>query len=294
VDWANERYVRVYTRDTVSWKLCDWRAHTVLLHLFRKVDRAGVLDVGDDGLVGLAAVLELPLEIVEPGIEQLTKSKGGRAPTVTFTGSAYAIPNFIEAQETPQSNPQRTRESRARRRDAAALATRNASEVTRNASQPTRGETSSNEVSHDDTPNPSQTRPDLMSGKPDDPALAFANKAIELINAHAGTKYRPTSGAVIGLCRNLIKNKHTLEQAERVIASKRAWIDDPKMGQFFRPATLLAAKNFATYLDDLEANQNTTATSRGSTTTPLQQTSTREEAVSPLMFAFADVAGGAG
>lgn len=94
LDWANERYVRVYTRDTTTWKLCDWRARTVLLHLFRKVDRSGVLDVGDDGVAGLAAVLELPLEeIVEPGIAQLVK-RG----TVEHGNGAYVIPNFIEAQ----------------------------------------------------------------------------------------------------------------------------------------------------------------------------------------------------
>ncbi len=118
MDWSNERYVRLYTRDTATWKLLNWRARTVLLHLFRKVDRAGVLDVGDDGIEGLAAVLELPLEIVEPGIEQLTRVRSrSRHSTIVHTGSAYLLPNFIEAQETPQSDPQRKRESRARRRD---------------------------------------------------------------------------------------------------------------------------------------------------------------------------------
>lgn len=118
MDWANERYVRLYTRDTATWKLLDWRARTVLLHIIRKVDRAGVLDVGDDGIEGLAAVIELPLDIVEGGIEQLTRpGSRGRQPTIVETGAAYLLPNFIEAQETSQSDPQRKRESRARRRD---------------------------------------------------------------------------------------------------------------------------------------------------------------------------------
>jgi uncharacterized phage protein (TIGR02220 family) len=254
MDWANERYVRVYTRDTVSWKLCDWRAHTTLLHLFRKVDRAGVLDVGDDGTAGLAAVLELPNEVVGPGIEQLTRaSASGRSPTVAYTGSSYVILNFIEAQEAPQSDPQRARESRARRRDVAALESRNVSEESRNVSEPSRGVTPCHEASRGVTP--SQTRPDQtkdMSGKPD-AGLAFAEKAIALINRHAGTRYQPDSTAVRKLVKALIRNRHTPEQAEKVIESKRAWIGDPKMGEFFRPATLLAATNFATYLDDLEA-----------------------------------------
>jgi uncharacterized phage protein (TIGR02220 family) len=123
-----------------------------------------------------------------------------------------------------------------------------------------------------------------VSGKPD-AGLAFAEKAIGLINRHAGTKYRPDSDAVVKLVKALIKNRHTPEQAEQVIASKRAWVGDPKMGQFFRPATLLAAKNFATYLDDLEAG--TTATTTQSTgQQPYRQSADRAEAVSPLMAVF--------
>lgn len=123
MDWSNERYVRVYTRDTTTWKLLDWRGRVVLSLLFRKVDRAGVLDVGHDGVHGLAAVLELPLEIVEAGIAQLTASRGG-APTVVDTGTAYVLPNFLEAQEAPSSDAQRKRESRSRRRDVALAASR--------------------------------------------------------------------------------------------------------------------------------------------------------------------------
>lgn len=117
LDYSNERWVRLYTRDTATWKLVDWRARTVLLHLLRKVDRAGVLDVGDDGEIGLAAVLELPPEeIVAPGIAQLIK-RG----VVVNSGTAYALPAFLAAQEAPASDAQRQRDARDKRR-AAALA----------------------------------------------------------------------------------------------------------------------------------------------------------------------------
>ena len=112
MDYGNERWIRVYTRDTTTWKLIDWRARTVLLHLLRKVDRAGVLDVGEDGIDGLAAVLELPIgEVVEPGLHQLV-TRG----TVVATGAAYVIPNFITAQEAPSSDRQRQKDARERRR----------------------------------------------------------------------------------------------------------------------------------------------------------------------------------
>jgi len=253
MDWANERWVRVFTRDTVSWKLCDWRAHTTLLHLFRKVDRAGVLDVGDDGIAGLAAVLELPIEVVELGIEQLTRAGNGRLPTVVFSGASYVIPNFIEAQETPQSDPQRTRESRARRRDVASLVSRNVSGPTRNVSKASRADTSGHTASRTDTPD--QTKPDQtnhVSGEPD-LAVVLAQVAITEINRIANRNYKPESEAVSKLCRALAKAKRTPEQVRAVIASKRGWVGDPKMGQYFRPQTLLAAENFLAYLDDLEA-----------------------------------------
>jgi Meiotically up-regulated gene 113 len=112
MDWPNERYVRVYTRDTVTWKLLDWRGRTVLMLMLRKVDRSGVVDVGEDGAAGLAAVLELPIDVVEAGLAQLMKRR-----TIEHTGTAFVMPNFLEAQEAPQSDAQRKRASRERRRD---------------------------------------------------------------------------------------------------------------------------------------------------------------------------------
>ena len=119
MDWANERWVRLYTRDTTTWKMLDWRARTVLMHLLRKVDRAGVLEVGDTGTMGLAAVLELPLEVVEPGIERLLHQ---RLRVVVETPTAYVLPNFLDAQEAVQTTNHRSSEYRARKRDYALAA----------------------------------------------------------------------------------------------------------------------------------------------------------------------------
>ena len=97
---------------------------------------------------------------------------------------------------------------------------------------------------------PDETPPVLM---PVEPAQQFAEVAIAEINRIAGTKYKPDSAAVVKLCRALVRAKHTSDQAVRVVQSKSAWVGDAKMGEYFRPATLLAATNFAKYLDDLEA-----------------------------------------
>lgn len=116
MDWANERYVRFYVRDSTTWKLVDWKARCTLAMLLRKVDRAGVLEVGNHGVLGLAAVIELPLEVVEPGIAQLVDP---RIKVVVVTPTHYVVPNFIEAQEAVQTEAHRSREYRGRKRDLA-------------------------------------------------------------------------------------------------------------------------------------------------------------------------------
>jgi hypothetical protein len=121
MDWSNERYVRLYTRDTTSWKLFSWEARFVLMSLLRKVDRSGVLDVGNDGIEGLAALIEVPLEIAAVGVPQLLKRE-----TLVQRDTLFVMPNFLPAQEAKQSDAMRKREERERRRHAALAGTRHA------------------------------------------------------------------------------------------------------------------------------------------------------------------------
>ena len=163
LDYSNERWVRLYTRDTATWKLIDWRARTVLLHLLRKVDRAGVLDVGDDGEIGLAAVLELPPEeIVAPGIAQLVK-RG----VVVNSGTAYALPAFLAAQEAPASDAQRQRDARDRRRAATLAAASQRDQASRNVTGESRSVTERHENGERVTTCHSETRVDDPIRDPD-------------------------------------------------------------------------------------------------------------------------------
>jgi hypothetical protein len=114
MDWSNERYVRVYTRDTVTWKLWSWESRALWLFLLRKVDRAGVLDLDGSGSRGVAAIVEMPLEMVEIGLDGLIASRA-----VEWLDVCLVIPNFIEAQECTQTDAHRQRERRARRRELA-------------------------------------------------------------------------------------------------------------------------------------------------------------------------------
>jgi hypothetical protein len=157
LDYSNERYVRLYTRDTATWKLLAWEARALLTFIIRKVDRAGVIDVGEDGVVGLAAIVDMPEDVVEAHLPALIK-RG----CVTSTGTAYVLPNFIAAQEATASDKQRQRDSRERRRAAALDSVTERDSASRSVTEPSRVVTSGHAASQPVTPNqadPSQAEP---------------------------------------------------------------------------------------------------------------------------------------
>ena len=114
LEWSDERYVRLYTRDTSSWLLGPWEARAVLGPVLRKVDRAGTISLGDEGLEALAVVVLMPIEVVRVGMAWWLK-RG----TFELAGGTLVAVNFIEAQEAIASNAQRSREKRERARDRA-------------------------------------------------------------------------------------------------------------------------------------------------------------------------------
>jgi hypothetical protein len=89
----------------------SWQTRFVFMSLLRKVDRAGMIDVGAYGLKGLAVALAAPIEIVEAGVAELL-SDG----TIKQAGSMFVIPNFLHAQECSQSDRARKRAERERDR----------------------------------------------------------------------------------------------------------------------------------------------------------------------------------
>lgn len=111
MNWTDEPYVKVYLRDTPTWKLIGWEGRTVLLHLLRKVDRAGSVDF-QDGVEGVALLLELPEDIAQRGLDALTR-KG----VLVKRDHVLLLPNFVEAQKARMSDRLRQSESRARRRE---------------------------------------------------------------------------------------------------------------------------------------------------------------------------------
>jgi hypothetical protein len=117
VDWSNERYVRIYTRDTKTWKLLGWEGQAVLCLLARRFDRSGLLDdvrSGED--VALMIGGGFPEEIASIGLDKILKHD-----VMVLTAGGLLWPNFMEAQESSKSNTQRQREFRDKRRAEAKL-----------------------------------------------------------------------------------------------------------------------------------------------------------------------------
>jgi len=143
VDWSNERYFRLYIRDTVTWSLWAWEARALFSFLGRKMDRAGVLDLGGhEPAKAIAAIVGMPLDVVSEHLPALFESGA-----IELGETAVVMPNYIEAQEAVSSDKQRQAESRGRRRDRARLIP----DVTKR-DETSRGVTASHGESHPVTP----------------------------------------------------------------------------------------------------------------------------------------------
>ena len=114
VRWSDERYVKVYTRDTPDWLALGWEARALFWELLRKSDRAGLFELGKSGNRGISAVTLIPVEVVDRALPVLL-SDG----CVELHGTYLLIRNFIEAQEAYQSDNARQHKSRETARDKA-------------------------------------------------------------------------------------------------------------------------------------------------------------------------------
>lgn len=110
MDWSNEPFVRLYTRDTDDWLIMPWQSRALLPLLMRKCDPAGVVET-KRGAKGIAALVSLPIEVVEVGIAGLLEDG-----CVVDHDRGYLIRNFLDAQWAQRSDKLRQQQSRARRR----------------------------------------------------------------------------------------------------------------------------------------------------------------------------------
>ena len=110
MDWPNEHYVRLYTRDTMTWIRLGWEGQCVVALLLRKLDRAGVLDIDDHSpLDVVCAVTGLPDHVVEVGLQRALDRDVFRV-----DGGKLVMPHYLDAQEARASDAARARRRRER------------------------------------------------------------------------------------------------------------------------------------------------------------------------------------
>src|SRR6266446_6500203 len=114
--WEDERYVRLYTRDTLTTRLLGWEGRSVLWELMRKVDRAGVVPINNlEPPAALAMLTGLPENLCGLAWEKLREGDGGTGTLLLRAEPvprALILPNFLEAQEAVQSDKARAQKSR--------------------------------------------------------------------------------------------------------------------------------------------------------------------------------------
>jgi hypothetical protein len=121
MNWEDEPYIKLYTRDTVSYKLLPWQGRCLLPLIMRKLDRAGVMDIGKyPPSEAVSVMVDVPIDVTKVGIEALLQ-----AGILEVGNGALLCPNFLEAQEARQSNKARQTAFRQRHRDLARAENRN-------------------------------------------------------------------------------------------------------------------------------------------------------------------------
>jgi hypothetical protein len=175
LDWSNERYVRLYTRDTKTWKLIGWKGQSVFAGLIRKVDRSGLLeDVFDGEDVSIILGNGIPIDIAQEGLDLLVH-RG----VIEITSAGVLIPNYLEAQEASMTDAQRQRECRARRRDMAKKS-QNVTCESQNVSIPSQPVTGCHKQSQPVTPSlPTLTDPSYPNRSSKRKARARASYSVE-------------------------------------------------------------------------------------------------------------------
>lgn len=112
MNWEDENYCKLYTRDTPTWLMLPWQGRALLPLMVRKCDGAGIIDTGARELDALALTVMMPREVVEVGLAALLE-----AGVVARISGGLELPNYIAAQEARKTDAQKKRDQRSKHRD---------------------------------------------------------------------------------------------------------------------------------------------------------------------------------
>jgi hypothetical protein len=112
VNWSEEKYVKLFVRDTPTWRAWPWQARATAPLLMRVLESEGSLSVGRlDPTRAVALTVNLPDEVVAPGLAAMLEDG-----TLEFRDGRLWWPKFEEAQESRKSDALNSRDYRARQR----------------------------------------------------------------------------------------------------------------------------------------------------------------------------------
>lgn len=171
--WEDERWVKTYTRDTADWLVLSFEAQGLFGLLMRKVDGAGIIDLGRRGKQAIGVVVGHPTrtDVLAKALDELLEDG-----CVVLKESKLVLRNFVAAQEAKTSDSERKRRERERDRD---LALAESPAVTPS-HEPSRDVTAAHQPEERD-----QTRSeerDLKNAPAASPPVAHAPKVLEHIS----------------------------------------------------------------------------------------------------------------
>lgn len=109
MNYADEDYVRFYTRDTITWLALGFEGQSVMsLMLHGRFNRSGIFDCGGhDPSHAVTLAIRCPPEIAKVGLQRLLDTK-----TWVLNDGKIIWPNYVEAQHCKRSDRARKAESR--------------------------------------------------------------------------------------------------------------------------------------------------------------------------------------
>lgn len=142
MNFEDEHYVRIYTRDTKTWLKWGWEGQVLFCLVDRKFDKAGTLDDIEEPNEDLALLTGLPLEVVSVGLDRLLRSG-----TFELHGTTLVCPKYVAANSTPKSDKLRASESRMRRAAEARTGVTKRDSVSQNVTDQSQSVTTSHDAS---------------------------------------------------------------------------------------------------------------------------------------------------
>lgn len=110
MDYENEKFIKVYLRDTADWASMSWQARGLSLEISRKLDAGGEISLGSKGLAAIATLLRAPWSEIAPFIAELVENRR----LVVVDGSRLIEPGFLERQTARVGAAARKRSQRDR------------------------------------------------------------------------------------------------------------------------------------------------------------------------------------